>query len=341
MTDYRRKENRREAFIRWYYWSLKYNDCDPAIWMANYIFKRYEFNIEQRFWLCWLYGNTYYYPTAFILWNEFPDFDLASETRIENWNNQNYKRLRYQTDTKYNKGHLPAMFKSYKSIIGGSQQSDFFNALLVGNEFQSFDTLYSFVKNNFHKFGRYTAWFYLQSLKYCCNLPIQPGNLLLNDYSGSRSHRNGLLFALGEEDKVDAKLDASEYDILEGKASEIISEMIERFPDVAAQVEPFTMETCLCSFKKLFRESNGRYLKYYLDRQAEEIKTVEKDGWFGIDWKPLWDARNETVDARLLETDSIDKSMYTSFLQSGSISRLEYCFNDESKVYSGIESFYE
>ena len=30
--DYRLKENRREAFIRWYAWSLKYDDCDPAVW---------------------------------------------------------------------------------------------------------------------------------------------------------------------------------------------------------------------------------------------------------------------------------------------------------------------
>ena len=69
--DYRLKENRREAFIRWYAWSLEYKDCDPAVWLTNYINKRYDHNEEQKLWLCWLYGNTYYLPTSWILMNEF------------------------------------------------------------------------------------------------------------------------------------------------------------------------------------------------------------------------------------------------------------------------------
>ena len=116
--DYRQQQNRREAFIRWYAWSLQYDDCDPAVWATNYLNKRYEHNDEQRLWLAWLYGNTYYLPTAWILMNEFPDFELATVDRMEQWNTANYKRLRYQTDTKWNKGHLPAMFASYQQFIG-------------------------------------------------------------------------------------------------------------------------------------------------------------------------------------------------------------------------------
>ena len=110
MLDYRLEQNRREAFIRWFAWSLKYDDCDPAVCATNYLNKRYEHNDEQKLWLCWLYGNTYYLPTAWILMNEFPDFELATVDRITQWNTANYKRLRYQTDTKWNKGHLPAIF---------------------------------------------------------------------------------------------------------------------------------------------------------------------------------------------------------------------------------------
>ena len=42
--DYRLEENRKEAFIRWYAWSLKYDDCDPAVWATNYLNTRYEHN---------------------------------------------------------------------------------------------------------------------------------------------------------------------------------------------------------------------------------------------------------------------------------------------------------
>ena len=122
--DYRQPQNRREAFIRWYAWSMKYDDCDPAVWATNYLNKRYEHNDEQRLWLAWLYGNTYYLPTAWILMNEFPDFELATVDRMEQWNAANYKRLRYQTDTKWNKGHLPAMFASYQKFIGNGTQRE-------------------------------------------------------------------------------------------------------------------------------------------------------------------------------------------------------------------------
>ena len=46
--DYRIVKNRTKAFLRWYAWSLHYKDCDPPIWLLNYLFNRYEHNIEQR-----------------------------------------------------------------------------------------------------------------------------------------------------------------------------------------------------------------------------------------------------------------------------------------------------
>ena len=78
--------DRRELFIRWYAWSLTYKDCDPAVWMTNYLNKRYEHNDEERIWICWLYGNTYQLPTAWVLKNEFPDYELATVDRIRWWN---------------------------------------------------------------------------------------------------------------------------------------------------------------------------------------------------------------------------------------------------------------
>jgi hypothetical protein len=76
------------------------------------------------------------------------------------------------------------------------------------------------------------------------------------------------------------------------------------------------METCLCSFKKLFRVKHGRYLGYYLDRQAEEIARCEADGWFGIDWQPMWDARNETLNKKLL-TNKINDSKMALYTKNG------------------------
>ena len=337
--DYRLKENRREAFIRWYAWSLQYDDCDPAVWCTNYLHSRYEHNDEERIWFAWLYGNTYQLPTAWVLKNEFPDFELATVDRITQWNTTNYKRLRYQTDTKWNKGHLPTMFASYQEFIGNKTQRERMESYYGDNERQNFDNLWEVLKTSLHKFGRYSTWFYLQHLCHTADVRVSPTSLMLSDFDGSRSHRNGLLLALGRDDDYDQKLSTSEYMDLEREASSIIEETADRFPRLKSEIDFFTMETCLCSFKKIFREKHGRYLGYYLDRQAEEIMKAESDGWYGIDWNVMWQARDETIDLRLDSKHGVDKEKMTYFVNSGKIENLEWMFEDEETPMIGLEAF--
>lgn len=305
-------KQRKETFTKWYRWSLSIKDCDPAISMTNYLFRRFEHNKEQQLWIAWIYGTTYHLPTTWVIWNEFPDMELVGVDRLQKWNNDNYKRLRYQTDTKWNKGHLPQQFISYKNWVGDrSQQESFYKGFVEGSPKLNFRNLFEEVKTKFHKFGRYSTWFYLQTLKQCCGFPIEPDSLMLEDYSGSRSHRNGLCLALGKDDWYDKKLDAEELAYLDVQSYMILEEVRKEFPNT----DYFDMETCLCSFKKLFRKSRGRYLGYYLDRQAEEIQQCEQDDWFGIDWKPLWDSRNETINNKLL-TNKINHSKMALYLDN-------------------------
>lgn len=330
--DYRERQNRREAFKRWYAWSLAYKDCDPAIWLANYINERYEHNDEQRLWFSWLYGNTYYLPTSWVLMNEFPDFELATFDRMNAWNTENYKRLRYQTDTKWSKGHLADMYASYEKFIGKGTQREKLESYFGDNEEQNFDNLWEALKDGLYKFGRYSTWFYMQQLKHTADIPMESTSLMLNDYSGSRSHRNGWLYALGQEDNVNTKLTADEYQRLEDNARDLIQEMHTEYPQLSKDIDYFSMETCLCSFKKLFRTHHGRYLGYYLDRQAEEIMKVEQDGWSGIEWEVMWQARDETLDLTLSSKTGINKSKFDSFLKTGQLDRLEMMYEDERDV---------
>tara|TARA_Y100000004_G_C8957272_1_gene431461 strand:- start:1275 stop:2228 length:954 start_codon:yes stop_codon:yes gene_type:complete len=312
MKDLRHRESRKDAFIEWATWSLTYKDCDPALWLLNYLFDRYEHNIEQKYWIAWIYGTTYHLPTAWIIWNEFPDFELVDYDRICEWNNDNYKRLRYQTDTKWNKGHLPAQYKSYHDWVHyknptGNQRDKF-------AQFKDFRQAWNNI-NLLHKFGRYSTWFYMQTLKECVGVPLEPSNLVLRDMSGSRSHRNGLCYAVGLDEWVNQKLNMNQIHQLEMYGSQIRSEINAKGFDM----DFYEMETLLCSFKKIFRTSHGRYLGYYLDRQAEEIKKVEADGWYGIDWEVFWDGRRETLEKKLSKSKSIRKDLYGHFLETGNL----------------------
>mgnify|MGYP000371283933 FL=1 len=326
--------NRKENFINWFGWSLELEDCDSALFMTNYYFDRFEYNTEQKLWLIWLYGTTYYWPTAYVIWNEFPDMELVGVDRLKKWNDDNYSRLRYQNDTKWNKGHLPAQFVSYKEWVGDRTQGEAISEHLTDDPVKNFYNLWD-VANGWHKYGRYTSWFYLQTLKQCGKVPLDVDSLWLHDHSGSRSHRNGLCYAVDRDEWVNQKLNETQLDYLNGEAKEILAEVRQRFPNVADKADYFAMETCLCSFKKLFRKRDGRYLGYYLDRQAEEIKKVEKDNWAGIDWQPLWDAREETLVKKYL-TNSINKGKMEIYLDTGVI--------DYNKTFTntnvGLEEFF-
>jgi hypothetical protein len=258
--------------------------------------------------------------------------ELVGLNRLKDWNNNNYKRLRYQTDTKWNKGHLPAQFESYKNWVGDKSQREAFVTFLDDTPCENFDRLWSEVKTKFHKFGRYSTWFYLQTLKQCCDLPIEPSNLMLDDHDGSRSHRNGLLLALGLDEWYDQKLTDEQLNHIDGEAYYILQEVKQEFPNT----DYFDMETCLCSFKKLFRKSKGRYLGYYLDRQAEEITQCEKDGWVGIDWQPMWDARKETLNNKLL-TNKIENSKMELYMNENVLDATGLFEN--KKI--GLEEFFE
>lgn len=326
MKDYRlkNKDLRLEYFEKYFLWSVIFYDCDPAMFLLNYMHKRMELNTEQRYWIAWLYGNTYHLPTAWVIANEFPDYENVDLGRLRDWNNTNYKRLRYQSDQKWQKGHLPQMFESYAQNVGRGLQHDFFRNICDSQcPHENFDKLYKYIIKNFHKFGRYSAWFYMQTLKETCGLNIEPKTLLLED-ENTHAQRDGLCYAIARDEWAgDKATQKSGHCLLElnAAASEILDSMRARYPQL--KFDMFLLETTLCAFKKTFRESKGRYLGYYLDRQYDDIKQVENDGWPGIDWQLLWDGRNEILDARTNRETGVRKEDMAFFLQTGQVKYYE------------------
>jgi len=311
-------ENRREGFLQWWAACTEIGDVDPQIWAINYLNNRYEHNIEERYWLCWLF-HTYQLPMCWVFKQEFPDEELASIERFERWTNENYSRLTFQTDTKWSKGHLAPMYASYHKWVGNSAQHNKFTHICQGSPQENFEQLWQLCMKNFHKFGRYTSWFYIQVLKHTCDLPVEPKNLCLDDYSGSKSHRNGLCYAASKDDWMNQRLTVSEYQWLEGFAADMLVEAHSRWPRFAKQMDLFALETILCAAKKLWRIRDGRYTGYYLDRQSEDIVKTASKNWVGIDWRPIWEAREETIIPRFVPRHAkVDKSKMSLFLDTGS-----------------------
>jgi hypothetical protein len=316
-VDYRLIENRREGFLQWWAACTEIGDVDCPIWGINYLNKRYEYNQEEKYFFAWLY-HVYNLPTAFILKNECPDQELASVDRFEQWTNENYSRIYYDTDTKWSKGHIAAMYASYHEFVGLGTQHERFTELCQDSPQENFDRLWEIVIKTWWKMGRYSAWFVLQTYKHTCDLPIEPSSLFLNNYEGSKSHRNGLCYAAGKDDWINQRLTAEEYMWLEGFAQDLIVEARARWPRFSEQFDAFSLETCGCSFKKLFRVKRGRYCGFYLDRMSEQIAKAEKSGWYGIDWNVLHQMRHECVGDKWAPRGAkIDNNKMSLFLNTG------------------------
>lgn len=313
---------RRNTFIRWWVQQLWTLDCDPSIYMMQYVIDRMELNEEQRFWFCWIYANTYHLPTAWVIFNEFPDYENTPIDRISRWSDNNRARLPYQKDQKWLRGCLGETFGSYKAWVGLDTQRSRFNRALpinVGFPRDNFQILWTTILKDFHKFGRYTTWFYLQTLKEVCKLDLEPTSLML-DFDASATHRAGLCYALGYDSWAAKgyKFSPEQFKVLDFEASTILYEVKRYFPtqNLPVKADYFSMETALCSFKKLFRRKQGRYLGFYLDRQAEDITKTASMDWPGINWKLLWDARDECIPPGM-NFSAVEKSKFNWFLDTG------------------------
>lgn len=354
MLDYREPdyENRRELLIQYTIWQMKTGDVDPAIWMMRYIFNRQEYNKEQVLWYIWLYANTYQLPTAYVIANEFPDYDLVDLDRLEQWNNENYHKLRYQVDCRYSKGHLPAMFSSYMENVGNNQFRFFNNLCLSEDRKANFQRVWDAVQK-FHLFGRYKAWFYLQALRDVAGLSIDVPDLMLSD-GGSESHRDGLCHGLAKDEwvkrkevvdgkkvKIRHKFTEDELAWLEAEGQSIIDEVNERMGlKGESALDGLAFETVCCAFKKFFRVRDGRYCGYYLDRQWEDIKKVQADNWEGIEWDLLWEARAEMLHESLLCKKGVEQDRMSHFLDNGEIDWRSLFYKQQIEDVNPLDAFF-
>jgi hypothetical protein len=315
VVDYRELNQRREGFLQWWAACTAALDVDPSMWMMRYLNERYEYSVEERLWFSWLF-HTYLLPTAFAYKNEFPDEELASVERFEQFVNENYQRIRHEKDCKWSRGHLAAMYASYRDWVGSGSQEEKFGQLCQGSPEENFKVLWKEF-NGLFKVGRYTAFFLLQTYKQTCGIPIECPSLFLDNYDGSKSHRNGLCLAAGKNDWVGQRLTAAEYQWLEKFGTDLIVEAKDRWPEFTEEFDRFTLETVACSYKKLWRTANGRYINYYNDRVADQIRKAEDDGWDGIEWNVLHQCRAECSNGRLNPTDTIDKEKMKLFVETG------------------------
>ena len=285
-------------FINYHILSSEAKDIDPSNDCLRYVADRFELNIEQRYWLAFLFGTCYSSTMVYYVYNEFPDYENVDVGRLQSWWNKNRDKTLFQTDRLRMKSQnkFVETFKSYKKLLGNRTQQNYFESLKQPTKQNTYDNCYinlSQIKN----FGRFTMFIYLEMVNVLTGYDFEPTYL---DLANAESCRNGLVYHLGH-DELDThgknkRLNKKQINYLQYKFKELKKE-VETLNIQHKNI--WNIETTLCAYKKF--KKGKRYIGYYIDRQRKEIEKMQSNINEGVDWGVLWQFRNETYKKKWLK----------------------------------------
>lgn len=312
--DFRHPMYRREVFLRFYEFHLKYRTHPGCVYfLLPYLKEAMKLDVEGFYWLAYINGNTQNPVTSYLIHREFPDVHSLDINELERWFNSEYKRLFFDMDRRYQKPRFVDAVQFYMDKVIDGQES-YFKRVVAGG----FKTLWASVRE-FAYFGRLSVWSYLEYLR-IVGVDSAPLNLMLRDMSGSKSHRNGLAKVLGRDDLDWHKSNPTGF---AGAYNKIVLEWLEEEADTllddarrravgrswANDVTFFTLESALCTYKSWYRP-NRRYPNVYADMLYERITNAEKD--WGQRLELFWAARRDALPSFLRYEDEPRGSLAVS-----------------------------
>lgn len=281
------------GYLRYHEESAKARDIDPANDMLRYLADRFELNLEQRYWLAFLYATSYSTTTAYFMYNEFPDFETADPERMRQWWSKHRENLLFQTDRRWcrSRNQWVACFESYRELVysmAETQHGLFTVASKSGGSPEGTYDVAMTVCADIFTFGRFTLFLFLDAVNSLTTTNMNPSSL---DLKNAESSRKGLAFALGASDR-DFKSLSDGF----RKVCKAVHEL-----DIDKQHKTvWAIETCLCAYRK-HKEDGRRWVGYYIERQKKEIEKLQSLVTEGVHWGVLWDFRSETYQPKYLK----------------------------------------
>lgn len=282
MTDYRKIENRYRYFDKLYELNLTHGIMPGLVYLyMPALADTNNWGDDDKLWFAFINGMTQNPITSFRIMQKLPEVPPAGAalTGFKEWFDSEWETLQFDTDRRYQKKDTVQAIKTYARLVAdhGGQVN-----MLTNKPYQE---LWSLVRNQYHSFGRLSSFSYLEYV-YLNGFGADCDDLLFNDKSGSKSHRNGMMFFMGRDDMVwDKRLDNGfdgKYESfdkmcswLDKKSCDIISNFKRNNPSVK-NVNNFTLESNLCTFKNHF--FGHRYPGVYADMAWERILWADSRG---------------------------------------------------------------
>ena len=307
MTDWRAPEHRREAFQRSYSFHLKYRTHPGLVYQfLPAIAEDRGLDADGRAWLAWLNANTQNPAASLLLLDVAPHW-TGWRAAVDFWNTH-FKDLEWDTDRRHQKSKFgEATSRWFEGLVDelATPAEAWARASADG-----WPRAWRYALG-LPYLGRLSAWSGLEFARILLGPDVVPdaGEWLLEDKSGSQSHRNGLALVAGYDSvywPADAASTLGIVGELEAFADELLDEARERNPG-HPDVGRLTMESALCTYKS-WHKPNRRYPNVYADMAYNRIRKAEAR--FGDRFQVLWEARAQWLpEALRLESNPLDPGM--------------------------------
>lgn len=298
-ADLRLPEYRREIFQRFYTFHLRYRTHPGCVYHLLPAIDPTA-DVEQRAWIAWLNGCTQNPVTTMLLYQAGPGVEHWQST-IDYWN-KTYADLEFDTDRRHQKARFADATEAYASSVGAHPAAEWRARAGCWKE------TWEYARSLPHM-GRLSAWSLIEYVRILVDRAVPDAEtLLLEDWAGSRSHRNGLAVVAGYPEAAFWPAEAEHGRLEEWRefGVSLRAEARRRNPGDWT-VGYLTMESALCTYKS-WHKPNRRYPNVYADMAYLRLKRAEAR--FGYQFDALWEARRRTLPSELrLETSPYDPGL--------------------------------
>jgi Alpha-glutamyl/putrescinyl thymine pyrophosphorylase clade 2 len=199
--DFRRPEYRREVFLRFYEYSVRYRIHPGSVYFIQpFLVSSCRMTREERLWYMFLEGCSLNPVTAFTIWKRFPSLTKLNLSALSKYFDERYTLFEWDVDRRYQKKDFVASVESYYTLMTryGLKQADWYEEQWGDGTIREerWEKIWKAITRDFTTFGRMTLFGFIEQLR-LLGEPYDCPSLMLDDISGSRSHRNGLLKVLG------------------------------------------------------------------------------------------------------------------------------------------------
>jgi hypothetical protein len=295
-TDWRKPENRIEAFTRVAHTRAVFGDLDfhHNSWVIT---EELGLSDEEKAIYCLLYGQSYRNHWAMIA-TQIGIYQM-SESDLTDWHNANWFRMKFGNDTKWNVRRLPVFIKSMKEVCGGSVYTYLRDAAHVGDTRENFYSLNKALRE-INSIGRMTAWLTMQTLYHLFHWDIDHWDQQLYD-DGTWSQYDSICYLFDRMDIIRKKKDEDgkivkysptkkDIQTVEEYGETLMKEVNRRVP---IHLDIYGIESVECEYRKTaYGPKIKEYTFWATNEQLEQYKLLRDlwDPYTGpgtVNWDPF------------------------------------------------------